>query len=145
MSGWTLTPYVMVGDAAAAISFYRAAFDATERCRMTTPDGTKVVHAELDINGARLMLSDAFGAGNPGTGGAVLHLDVPDADAVQARAAAAGATVTLPVAEMFWGARYGKLVDPFGIAWSVSTQVRQPSEEEMAAAIAQMCAGQGGP
>lgn len=140
MPGWTLTPYIMVSDAAAAIAFYRAAFEAIERFRMTTPDGTKIVHAEMDINGARLMLSDDLGmaGGGTGTGAAVLHLDVPDADEVQARAAAAGATVILPVAEMFWGARYGKLSDPFGIQWSVATQVREPSEEEMKAALAQM-------
>lgn len=142
MPGWTLTPYVMVGDAAAAIAFYRAAFDAVERFRMTTPDGTRIVHAELDINGARLMLSDDLGmAVGTGTGAAVLHLDVPDADEAQARAAAAGATVTLPVAEQFWGARYGKMTDPFGIQWSVATQVREPSEEEMKAALAEMFPG----
>lgn len=144
MPGWSLTPYVMVADAAAAIAFYKAAFGATERYRMTTPDGGKIVHAELDINGARFMLSDDMGmGGGSGTGAAILHLDVPDADTVQAQAAAAGATVTMPVAEMFWGARYGKLTDPSGIAWSVATQVRQPSEEEIKAAIAKMCGSHG--
>lgn len=142
MPSWSLTPYVTVADAAAAIAFYQAAFGATERYRMTTPDGSRIVHAELDINGARFLLSDDLGMGKgSGSGATTLHLDVPDADAVQAQAAAAGATITMPVAEMFWGARYGTLTDPAGIAWSVSTQVRQPSEEEMKAALAKMCAG----
>lgn len=141
MAGWSLSPYVTVADASAAIDFYRNAFGATEMFRQTVPDGTKIVHAELDINGCRFMLSDdlGMGQGRTGSGAVVLHLDVPDADAVQAKAAAAGATITMPVAEMFWGARYGTLTDPYGIAWSVSTQVRQPSKEEMDAAVAQMC------
>lgn len=140
MPAWTLSPYVMVADAASAIEFYRQAFGAVERYRMTTPDGGRIVHAELDINGARLMLSDdlCMAEKKSGSGAAVLHLDVPDADAVQARAAEAGATVTMAVQEMFWGARYGTFTDPWGIAWSVATQVRQPSEAEIQAAVAEM-------
>lgn len=138
MADWSLVPYLMVADATAAIAFYTKAFGATEGMRMTTPDGRRVVHAEMLIHGAKIYLSDDFcQSGTLGTGRIGLHLEVPDADEAQARAAAAGATITMPVAEMFWGARYGKLEDPFGITWSVSTQVRQPSEAEMKAAIAE--------
>jgi len=144
MAEWSLVPYLMVTDAAAAIAFYRKAFGATETARMTSPDGKRIVHAEMDLHGTRIYLSDDFCATQPvGAGRVSLHLDVPDADATQAQAAEAGAKVTMPVAEMFWGARYGKLDDPFGIAWGVSTQIRQPSETEMKAAIAEWFANMG--
>ena len=137
MAEWSLVPYLMVADAAGAIDFYRKAFGASEIARMTSPDGKRVVHAEIDIHGTRVYLSDDFCGSQPvGAGRISLHLDVPDADAAQAQAAEAGAKVAMPVTEMFWGARYGRLDDPFGIVWSVSTQVRQPSEAEMKAAIA---------
>ena len=143
MAEWNLVPYLMVADAAAAIDFYRKAFGATETARMTSPDGKRIVHAEIAIHGTRVYLSDDFCAGDAfcqnaaqGGGRISLHLEVPDADAAQAQAREAGAAITMPVVEMFWGARYGKLDDPFGISWSVSTQVRQPSEAEMKAAIA---------
>ncbi len=143
MAEWSLVPYLMVTDTVAAIAFYRKAFGATETARLTSPDGKRTVHAEIDIHGTRIYLADDFCAGDAfcqsstqAAGRISLHLEVPDADAAQAQARDAGATITMPVAEMFWGARYGRLDDPFGISWSVSTQVRQPSEAEMKAAIA---------
>ncbi|MCR6628871.1 MAG: VOC family protein [Magnetospirillum sp.] len=139
MADWSLTPYLMVSNAAAAIDFYAKAFGATEACRMTTPDGSRVVHAEILLHGAKVYLADECGEPAQSSGRIGLHLEVPDADDAQARAAAAGAKVVLPVAEMFWGARYGKMEDPFGVIWSVSTQVRQPSEAEMKQAIAEWC------
>lgn len=142
MSAWPLSPYLTVTDAAAAIAFYGKAFGATERFRLPSPDGARIVHAELDIHGIRLMLSDdVMGEGRTGSGAVVLHLEVPDSDALQAKAEAAGATVTMPVADTFWGARYGRLLDPYGMAWSISTQIREASIEEMQAAVAQMCRG----
>lgn len=145
MADWALTPYLMVADAAAAIAFYIKAFGATEVARLTTPDGGRVVHAELSINGAKLYLADECGDPIRPGGRIGLHLEVPDADAAQARAAQAGARITLPVSEMFWGARYGKMEDPFGIVWSVSHQVRQPSDAEIKAAIAEWCANMASP
>ncbi len=141
-----VVPYLMMSDAAAAIAFYVRAFGASELHRMSTPDGSKVVHATLSMNGGLLFLSDDFPEMNEGKGrtpealggtGVTLHLEVPDVDAVVGQAVAAGAKVTMPVADMFWGARFGKVLDPFGHDWSVSTQTHQPSEEEMGEAIKQ--------
>lgn len=145
MAEWSLIPYLMVSDAAAAIAFYIRAFGAEEVYRLTTPEGARVVHAEISIHGAKLFLADECGTPAQPGGRIGLHLEVPDADAAQARAAEAGARITLPVSEMFWGARYGKLEDPFGIVWSVSHQVRQPSEAEMKAAIAEWCSNMASP
>ncbi|MBC7953601.1 MAG: glyoxalase/bleomycin resistance/extradiol dioxygenase family protein [Rhodospirillaceae bacterium] len=136
MAEWSLVPYLMLSDAHAAMEFYRKAFGAEEIARMTTPDGKRIVHAEMSVHDCRIYLSDDFC--QPQSGSRIgLHLEVPDADQALAQAAEAGAKVTMPVSEMFWGARYGKVEDPFGVAWSVSTQVRQPSEAEMKAAIAE--------
>ncbi|MGE5475786.1 MAG: VOC family protein [Bacteroidales bacterium] len=139
MADWSLTPYLMLPDAGAAIDFYAKAFGAREVARLTSPDGGRVVHAEITIHGAKVYLADECGEPIREGGRIGLHLEVPDADAAQERAAQAGAKIVLPVSEMFWGARYGKLVDPFGIVWSLSTQVRQPSEAEMKEAIAEWC------
>lgn len=139
MAEWSLVPYLMVSDAKAAIAFYAKAFGATEICCLTTPDGGRVVHAEISVNGAKVYLADECGQPGQGSGHIGLHLEVPDADAAQERAAQAGAKVVLAVSEMFWGARYGKLQDPYGIIWSVSHQVRQPSEAEIKEAIANWC------
>lgn len=135
-----VVPYLVVSDAAGAIAYYSKAFGATEAHRQTTPDGGRVVHATLLINGGTLFLADDFPEMNeskgrtPDTlGGSpvTLHLEVADVDAVVAQAAAAGGTVTMPVQDTFWGARFGKLRDPFGHDWSVSTQQRVPTDEEM--------------
>ncbi len=139
MAEWSLVPYLMVPDGAAAIDFYTKAFGATEVVRLTTPDGSRVVHAELSVQGAKLFLADECGDPIQPGGRIGLHLEVPDADAAQDRAAQAGARITMPVSEMFWGARYGKLEDPYGIVWSLSHQVRQPSEAEIKEAIADWC------
>ena len=141
-----VVPYIVVSDGAAAIEFYTRAFGATELHRMSTPDGGKVVHAALQLNGGTLFLADDFPEMNEGQGrtpealggtAVTLHLEVPDVDATIAQAVSAGAKVTMPAADMFWGARFGKLQDPFGHDWSVSTQTHQPSQEEMDKAVAQ--------
>jgi uncharacterized glyoxalase superfamily protein PhnB len=137
----SLTPHLVCRDAAAAIDFYGRAFGAVERFRLPAPDG-KLIHACVQIGDSLLFLVDempAMGAlgpqalkGSPVT----IHLQVEDADAVFARAMRAGATVTMPLADMFWGDRYGQLRDPFGHSWSIATHVRDLSPEQIRDAAA---------
>jgi uncharacterized glyoxalase superfamily protein PhnB len=132
----TLTPYMTVRDAARAIDFYKKAFGAVERGVMKGPDG-KVMHAELKIGDSVFMLADEFpeyGALSPqSTGGAGmgLHIYLEDVDSAFDRAVQAGANVEMPVSDMFWGDRYGKLADPFGHKWSIATHKRDMSPEQM--------------
>jgi PhnB protein len=132
----TLTPYMTVRNAARAIEFYKQAFGAVEKGVMKGPDG-KVMHAELRIGDSLFMLGDEFpewGALSPqSTGGAGtgLHIYTEDVDAAFDRAMKAGGTVEMPVTDMFWGDRYGKLVDPFGHKWSIATHKRDLSMDEM--------------
>jgi len=132
----TLTPYMTVRDAAKAIEFYKQAFGAVEKGIMKGPDG-KILHAELRIGDSLFMLADEFpefGSLSPqSTGGAGmgLHIYVEDADAAFDRAVKAGANVEMPVSDMFWGDRYGKLADPFGHKWSIATHKADLSMEEM--------------
>jgi PhnB protein len=132
----TLTPYINVRDAARAIEFYKQAFGAVEKGVMKGPDG-KVMHAELSIGDSVLMLADefpAFGSLSPqsiGGSGSGLHIYVEDVDSAFDRAVKAGASVDMPVADMFWGDRYGKLHDPFGHKWSIATHKADLSMEEM--------------
>ncbi len=135
----TIVPHLVIQGAAKAIDFYKKAFGAVEQVKMATLDG-KIMYASLKIGDSYLMLCDEFpdmgGCKSPKSplslGGAsvTIHLNVEDADAVFARAVAAGATATMPPADMFWGARYGKLVDPFGHDWSISTLKEDVSPEE---------------
>jgi uncharacterized glyoxalase superfamily protein PhnB len=139
----SLTPHLICAGAADAIEFYKKAFNAVEMARLPGPDG-KLMHAAVRIGDSTLMLVDefpqwgSFGAkalkGSPVT----IHLYVEDADATVAQAVAAGAKVTMPVAEMFWGDRYGQLEDPFGHRWSVATHVRDMSPDEMKEGMAKM-------
>jgi PhnB protein len=124
-----LTPHIMIlnNRAAEAIDFYKAAFAAEERVRMLADDGVRLMHAHLEINGSSLLLNDDFpefkGPGATPEGlpaGTVLHLQVDDADAWFERAVAAGATVRMPLQDMFWGDRYGHVGDPFGHVWSIA-------------------------
>lgn len=139
----TLTPFMTVRDAARAIEFYKQAFGATERGIMKAPDG-KVMHAELIIGDSIFMLSDEFpqfGALSPqsiGGSGMGLHIYVEDVDSAFDRAVKAGANVEMPVSDMFWGDRYGKLADPFGHKWSIATHKRDMSPEEMDKEMRQM-------
>ena len=143
----TLTTYLAVEDAARAIDFYKEAFGAEETVRMPGPDGS-VAHAELQVGDSKLMLSDPFPQSDvrpPAERGgptASVFMYVDDADAVFERAQAAGAKVTMPLENMFWGDRFGSLADPFGHVWSIATHVEDVPEEEMAerasAAMAEM-------
>lgn len=145
----TVTPHLVCAGAAQAIDFYQRAFGAVELSRMPGPDG-RLMNAQIQIGNSKLMLVDempAFGAlgplalkGSPVT----IHLYVEDAAAVAAQAVAAGATLRMPVAEQFWGDRYGIVVDPFGHAWSIATHSRDMTPAEMAAEFQAMLAAQGG-
>ncbi|OYY69110.1 glyoxalase/bleomycin resistance/extradiol dioxygenase family protein [Sphingomonas sp. 28-63-12] len=129
-----LTPHITIAGnrAAEAIAFYVAAFGATEHERLLADDGQRLMHADVLINGGLLMLNDDFpeyhgpadvGAGPPS--GVTLHLQVDDADAWFARAVQAGARVKMPLADQFWGDRYGQVVDPFGYVWSIGAPIAQ--------------------
>jgi len=132
----TLTPHLTVNDAAAAIAFYTQAFGAVEHFRLPTPDG-KIMHAEIQIGDMLLFLNDEFpemGSKPPSalnSSPVTLHLQVDDVDTWMQQAIAAGATVTMPVEKMFWGDRYGRIVDPFGHEWSLATQVETVSPEDV--------------
>ena len=133
----SVTPYLAVPDAAEAIEFYKRAFGARERVRMPTPDG-KIAHAELEIGDSLIMLSDPFPQSQAkppselgGTTGGVF-LYVEDADAAFQQATDAGATVSMPLENMFWGDRFGSLMDPFGHHWSIATHIEDLTEEEIA-------------
>ena len=136
---YSLTPGLVVDNAAEAIEFYKRAFGAHELFRMSAPDGKKVWHAELLIGNSRFMLGDESpdmgGCRSPkslgGTAGS-LHLYVDDADAAFQRALEAGATVSQPLMDAFWGDRYGTVTDPFGHQWGIATHQEDVSEEEIA-------------
>ena len=129
-------PYLSVDGAGAAIDFYTAVFDATERMRMPGPDG-KIGHAELEFGDSVVMLADAFpdmGGQTPkGLGGTpvTVMVYVENVDAVFAWAVAAGATVEREVGDQFYGDRAGQFVDPFGHKWFVATHVEDVSPEEL--------------
>jgi uncharacterized glyoxalase superfamily protein PhnB len=134
-----LTPHLVVNGAAEAIEFYKRAFGAEEIARMPFPGKngqTKLGHAELRISDSKLYLADEFpdyGSVGPSGGRSpvTIHLYVTDADATFARAVEAGATVSMPLADMFWGDRFGKLVDPFGHHWSVAEHLEDLTPEQM--------------
>jgi PhnB protein len=133
----TITPYLAVEDAAEAIDYYKKAFGAKERGRMEAPGG-KIGHAELEIGDSLVMLSDAlpqFSTRPPtelGGTSASVFMYVEDVDAVVKQAVDAGGTVTMEVADQFWGDRFGSLQDPFGHLWSIATRVEDVPSEEMA-------------
>jgi len=132
----TLTPHLVCDNAAKAIEFYKKAFGAEEGGRLPGEDG-KIMHAMMRIGDSAFMLADEFPdwgslgpnalKGTPVT----LHLYVKDVDAAFARAVDAGAVVKMPLADMFWGDRYGIVTDPCGHHWSLATHVKDVSPEEM--------------
>jgi PhnB protein len=137
-------PHLTVDDAAAAIDFYVKAFNGVELGRVPGPDGKKLFHAAVKINGSTVMLNDDFPEMNDGKsstptalGGTpvTIHLVVTDVDAKFQRAVDAGATVVMPVEDQFWGDRYGVLRDPFGHHWSLGQPLREVSPEEIDQAV----------
>jgi PhnB protein len=132
----TATPYLIVNGASRAIDFYKAAFGATELVRLADPTG-KVMHAEIRIGDATLMLADEFpemGYRSPeslGGSPVSLLLYVEDVDAIFAKAIAGGATETMAVADTFDGDRRGTLTDPFGHVWLLATKKEEVSFEEL--------------
>ncbi|GJL52283.1 MAG: glyoxalase [Nitrospirales bacterium] len=140
----TVTPHLICAGAAEAIKFYKNAFHAVEEGQIAGPQD-KVLHALIRIGDSAIMLADEFpeqgGVGPKALKGSpvTIHLYVEDADAFFARAINAGAKVTMPLTDMFWGDRYGKLEDPFGHHWSVATHIREVSPDEMQQAAQKMC------
>jgi PhnB protein len=129
-----LTPYLNIKGAPRAIEFYKQAFGAKERVRMPGPDGS-VMHAELEIGDSVLMLSEAL---RDAESRSSIFCYVPDCDAVFASALAAGATTKMPLADQFWGDRFGSVIDPFGITWSIATHKEDVSPEEMRKRMAEL-------
>jgi len=132
----TIVPYLKVHGAAEAIDFYIRALGGQVLRRLTGVNGL-VLHAELKIGDSVLYLSDEFGgedgcAAPPGVAtGCIIHLNVTDADIVWRSALGAGAVPLMPLADMFWGDRYGQFRDPFGHVWSVSTHKEDLTSEEI--------------
>ncbi len=147
-----LIPHLTCDPCSEAIAFYSKAFGAEEISRVSQPETGKVMHAALRIDGHVLFLSDDFPeycadnqpnspkalGGTPVT----IHRYVKDCDAAIQRAVQAGATVKMPAEDMFWGDRYGVIVDPFGHAWSLATHIRDMDEAEITEAMQQMMTAQ---
>ena len=136
----TITPNMIVTDVAKAVAFFQLAFDAEEKLRLTLPDG-KIVHCELQIGDSRLNLAEAME-------GWALHallaqIYVQDTDATFARAIGAGATEVTPVTDMFFGAREGRVRDPFGNTWTISTLVEKVAPAEMQRRLEEYANGAG--
>ncbi|MBX9946100.1 MAG: VOC family protein [Reyranella sp.] len=139
-----ISPYLTVRGGKAAIDFYKKAFGAKVAMLMMDDDKRRVMHVTLLLNGGTLMLSDAFDEFGdhggtkppPEAGGAsvTVHLEVPDVDRAWKKAVKAGAAVIMPLADMFWGDRFGKLRDPFGHVWSLAAPVKKKAARKKAAA-----------
>jgi PhnB protein len=142
----SLTPHLVCAGAADAMDFYKRAFGAVEVARMPGPGG-KLMHGMVRIGDSALMLVDEspeWGSRGPKAIGGTpvtIHLYVEDVDAVVAQAVAAGAKLTMPVTDMFWGDRYGQLEDPFGHRWSVATHTRDLTPQQIQEGMAAMQPG----
>jgi uncharacterized glyoxalase superfamily protein PhnB len=135
----SIAPHLVVPSCAEAIAFYIKAFGAKETLRIPMPDG-KIIHAAIQLDGMVVMLTDEmpkWGSLSPqalkGTP-VTIHLTVTDVDQLFTRAVEAGAVVKMPVADQFWGDRYGIVQDPFGHNWSIATHQRDMTEQELRAA-----------
>jgi uncharacterized glyoxalase superfamily protein PhnB len=139
----TVTAHLTCANAANALEFYKKAFGAVEMMRMPGPDG-KLMHASFTIGDSLVMLADEYpnhdslGPKALGGTGVTLHLNVPDVDAFTKRAVDAGAKVRMPVADMFWGDRYGQVEDPFGHRWAIATHIKNMTLDEIKKAVADM-------
>jgi PhnB protein len=132
----TITPNLVFRDAAGAITFYKKVFGAVETVRMPGPNN-KIMHAELRIGDSMVFITDTVTEKSPAVSTPTnfiplyLHLYVEDVDATFQRAVEAGAKVDMPLEDMFWGDRYGKLTDPFGQQWSIASHTEDVAPEEM--------------
>jgi PhnB protein len=135
-----LIPHLVCSPCADAIDFYKQAFGAEEICRIPSPDGQRMMHAAILIDGSQVMLADDFPeycGGKSHTPQALggtsvsIHCYVDDCDAAIRRAEQAGADVTMPPADMFWGDRYGQVTDPFGHVWAFATHLKDLTPEEL--------------
>lgn len=130
----SVTPHLIIRDAARALDFYRDALGAEELFRLAGPDG-KLLYASIRIGDSIVMMNDeAEGQPSPQAlqgSPVILHLYTQDADALYARATRAGATVVMPLDNMPWGDRYGIVADPFGHAWAIASRVEEVSDEEV--------------
>ncbi|MGZ8842035.1 MAG: VOC family protein [Pyrinomonadaceae bacterium] len=136
-------PHLIVSDGLAALKFYKDVLGAEEGHNMMAPDGKRLMHGELILDGHKIFVSDEFTAAEGGScqtpqtlGGSSVRimLMTDNADAVVERAVAHGAKVLMPVQDMFWGARYGQIVDPFGHQWGINQQLKEQSDAETNAA-----------
>lgn len=134
----TVSAHLIVRDAGKAMDFYKKAFGAEEIMRMPGPDGKSVMHGEIKIGNSTVMLCDENPQWNCLSPAALkgspvgIHLYVENADAAFDRAVKAGATPIMPLADMFWGDRYGKVSDPFGHQWSIATHKEDVAPQECA-------------
>lgn len=142
----SITPHLVVRNCMAAIEFYKRAFGAQELVCLKSPDG-KVMHAEVKIGDSIVMLGDEvpmmdrMGSPQKFNGTTVsIHIYCDDADAMFARAVKAGAKAVMPVGDMFWGDRYGKVSDPFGHEWAIATHTRDLTQTEIEDAVAALFA-----
>jgi uncharacterized glyoxalase superfamily protein PhnB len=138
-----VTPLLVIDGASDAIAWYKKAFGAKELTRQPLPDG-KLMHAAIQIGDSILMLSDAFGPAPQQMMGVTLHIQSPDIETYWSRAVAGGASVVMPLANQFWGDRYGQLRDPFGHNWSLGWPVKMTQAErdrKQAEAMAQFSGG----
>jgi uncharacterized glyoxalase superfamily protein PhnB len=126
----TLVPHLAVKDCARAIEFYKLAFGAKEDFRLPMPDG-KIIHADLTIGDSHFFVMDEPPGPSSKPAGVIIHLWSPEPDAVFERATKAGAKVTMPLQDMFWGDRYGQLTDPFGHTWSIAKHLEDLSPDEI--------------
>jgi PhnB protein len=145
----TLSLHLSVNGAAEYIDFLKQAFDAVEISRSPGPGG-KLLHALVRIGDSPMMLADDFGPdwGMPpmaqGRMPFAINLYVPDADAVWAKAVAAGCQVKMAIDDQFWGDRYGQVIDPFGISWAIATRKENVSDAERQERAAKMMQGRKG-
>ncbi len=144
----SLIPHLVCDPCSEAIEFYKKAFGAEELNRITGPDGRKVMHAALRFGSCVLFLNDDFPEFNGGKSHTVkalsgtpvtIHRYVENCDAAIKRAQEAGATVLMPAADMFWGDRYGMIVDPYGHKWSFGTRLKEMTPDEMRGHERRLC------
>ena len=146
-------PHLIVSDGLGALEFYKEVFGATDGHNMMAQDGKRLMHGEIELDGHKLFVSDWFAPSDGGSldsperlGGTCVRITlmVDDADAVVERAVARGSVVRMPVQDMFWGARYGKFVDPYGHEWGINQQQKEMTSDETEAEAGKFFSNQKG-